>query len=74
MAILVELDGVLRSRGLTAKDLSARIGITEANLSRLRTGKVNAIRFQLLDALCQEIDCQPGDILKYSGTCEEGAE
>lgn len=65
MTISVELNGILRDRGLTAKELSARIGITEANLSRLRTGKANAIRFQLLDALCREIDCQPGDILKY---------
>ncbi len=65
MAIYVTLDHVLEERGMTLTELSERIGITLANLSILKTGKAKAIRFSTLDALCAELDCQPGDLLVY---------
>ena len=63
--IVVNLDVMLAKRKMTAGELSARIGITQANLSILRTGKAKAIRFSTLEAICRELDCQPGDILEY---------
>jgi putative transcriptional regulator len=65
MPIIVRLDDVLHSRRLTLTELSERIGITLANLSILKTGKARAIRFSTLDAICQALDCQPGDILEF---------
>lgn len=65
MPIRVTLDRVLAQRGLRARDVARRIGITEANLSLLRTGKVKGVRFQTLAALCALLDCQPGDILVW---------
>jgi putative transcriptional regulator len=59
------LDVVLALRKRKAKDLAAEIGITEANLSLLRTGKVKGIRFDTLEAICQALDCTPGDLLDY---------
>ena len=61
-----DLDVMLAMRKMTSLELSERIGITQANLSILRTGKAKAIRFSTLDAICKELDCQPGDIIKYS--------
>ncbi|MBL9009584.1 MAG: helix-turn-helix transcriptional regulator [Alphaproteobacteria bacterium] len=66
MAIVVRLDVMLALRKRRAKDLAAEIGITEANLSLLRTGKVKGIRFETLDAICKALDCQPGDLLEYA--------
>ena len=63
--IIVNLDVMLAKRKMTAGELSARIGITQANLSIMRTGKAKAIRFSTLEAICKELDCQPGDILEY---------
>lgn len=63
--IVVNLDVMLAKRKMTAGELSARIGITQANLSILRTGKAKAIRFSTLEAICKELECQPGDILEY---------
>ena len=63
--IVVNLDVMLAKRKMTAGELSARIGITQANLSILRTGKAKAIRFSTLEAICRELECQPGDILEY---------
>ncbi len=63
--IVVNLDVILAKRKMTAGELSARIGITQANLSILRSGKAKAIRFSTLEAICRELDCQPGDILEY---------
>jgi putative transcriptional regulator len=63
MAIRVSLDRVLLKRGITLTDLADRVGITLANLSVLKTNKARAIRFSTLDALCRELDCQPGDLL-----------
>ena len=63
MAIVVKLDDLLHAKQMTLTDLSDRIGITLANLSILKTGKARAVRFSTLDALCRELDCQPGDLL-----------
>ena len=63
--IVVNLDVILAKRKMTAGELSARIGITQANLSILRSGKAKAIRFSTLEAICRELECQPADILEY---------
>lgn len=63
--IKVNLDRILKDRGITSKELAERIGITEANLSILKTGKAKGIRFNTLISICRELDCQPGDILEY---------
>lgn len=65
MAIQVTLDRMLELRGLTLTELSERMGLTLANLSILKTNKARAIRFTTLEALCRELDCQPGDLLRY---------
>ena len=65
MPIHVHLDRVLVERGMTLTELSHRVGITMANLSILKTGKARAIRFGTLAALCEALDCQPGDLLTY---------
>jgi putative transcriptional regulator len=65
MPILVRLDDLLYARRMTLTELSDRIGITLANLSILKTGKARAIRFSTLDAICQALDCQPGDLLAF---------
>lgn len=64
--IEIDLDVMLAMRKMTSLELSEKIGITPANLSILKTGKAKAIRFSTLDAICKELDCQPGDIIKYS--------
>jgi putative transcriptional regulator len=66
MAIRVTLDRVLASRKIRARELAAQIGITEANLSLLRTGKVKGVRFETLSALCAILQCQPGDLLAWT--------
>ncbi len=63
--IKVNLESVLKDRGITSKELALKIGITEANLSILRTGKAKGIRFGTLASICKELNCQPGDILEY---------
>ena len=63
MAIAVKLDDILHERRMTLTELADRIGITVANLSILKTGKARAIRFSTLDAICEVLTCQPGDIL-----------
>ena len=65
MAIFVTLDDVLNDRRMTLTELADRIGITLANLSILKTGKARAIRFSTLDAICEALSCQPGDILRF---------
>ena len=65
MAIIVKLDDVLHARRMTLTELSERIDITLANLSILKTGKARAIRFSTLEAICQALDCQPGDLLEF---------
>jgi putative transcriptional regulator len=66
MAIRVKLDHLLLDRRLTLTDLADRIGMTIANLSVLKTNKARAIRFSTLDALCRELECQPGDLLEWT--------
>ena len=63
MAIVITLDRMLQQRGMTLSELAGRIDITLANLSILKTGKARAVRFSTLDALCRELDCQPGDLI-----------
>ena len=65
MAIIVRLDVMLATRKMKSKDLAARIGISEQNLSLLKSGKVRGVRFETLASICKELDCQPGDLLEY---------
>jgi putative transcriptional regulator len=66
MAIRIKLDHLLLDRGLTLTELAERIGITLANLSVLKTNKARAIRFSTLEALCRELNCQPGELLEWT--------
>lgn len=66
MGIIVNLDVMLAKRKMSSGELAERIGLTQANLSILKTGKARAIRFSTLAAICRELNCQPGDILEYS--------
>ena len=68
MPIVVRLDRLLYERELSLTELSNRIGLTVANLSILKTGKARAIRFSTLEALCRELQCQPGDLLEHVDT------
>lgn len=65
MAIILRLDRVMADRKMSLNQLSERVGVTNVNLSKLKTGKVSAIRFSTLNAICAALDCQPGDILEY---------
>ena len=65
MPIMVNLDDMLEKRGMTLTELSGRVDITLANLSILKTGKARAVRFSTLDAICETLKCQPGDILEF---------
>jgi putative transcriptional regulator len=65
MPIIVKLDVMLSMRKMKSKDLAAAIGITEQNLSLLKSGKVKGVRFDTLEAICQALDCQPGELLEY---------
>lgn len=65
MAIILRLDRVMSDRKISLNELSAKVGISNVNLSNLKTGKVKAIRFSTLDAICKVLECQPGDILEY---------
>lgn len=65
MPIVVTLDVMLSKRKMKSKDLAAIVGITEQNLSLLKSGKVRGVRFDTLEAICRALDCQPGDLLEY---------
>lgn len=65
MPIIINLDVILAERGMKSNELAEKIGITTANLSILKTGKAKAVRFSTLEAICRELNCQPGDILEY---------
>ena len=65
MAIIVNLDVMMAKRKISLSDLADKVGITNANLSILKTNKAKAIRFSTLEAICKELQCQPGDILEY---------
>ena len=71
MAIESHLDEVLRSRGMTSKELCRLVGITEANLSILRSGKARGIRFHTINRICYYLKCDVGDILKFNGELDE---
>jgi putative transcriptional regulator len=72
MAIIVKLDDMLHARRMTLTELSEKIGITLTNLSILKTGKARAIRFSTLDAICEALHCQPGDILEFRRRDDSG--
>ncbi|MBO7204727.1 MAG: helix-turn-helix transcriptional regulator [Bacteroidales bacterium] len=65
MPIIVNLDVMLAKRKMSSNELAEKVGITAANLSILKTGKAKAVRFSTLEAICNALDCQPGDILEY---------
>ena len=65
MAIIVNLDVMLARRQMPSRELAQRIGLTPANLSILKTGKAKAVRMSTLDAICRELECQPGDLLEF---------
>lgn len=66
MSIILRLDRVMADRKMSLNELAEKVGISNVNLSNLKTGKVKAIRFSTLEAICGVLDCQPGDILEYS--------
>ena len=68
MAIIINMDVVMAKRKMTLTELAERVDITPANLSNLKTGKAKAVRFSTLEAICRELECQPGDIIEYSRT------
>lgn len=72
MGILIRLDEVLHARRMTLTELAARVDITVANLSTLKTGKAKAIRFSTLEAICAVLDCQPGDLLAFDPNAVSG--
>jgi putative transcriptional regulator len=74
MAIRVFLEDVLKARGMTSKELCAKVGITEANLSILRSGKAKGIRFGTVNRICYFLSCDVGDILKFDGNLEDNDE
>ncbi len=63
--IILRLDRVMADRKVSLKDLSDKVGVSNVNLSKMKTGKISAIRFSTLEAICDALDCQPGDILEY---------
>ncbi len=71
MGIQTHLDELLRIRGMTAKELCGKVGITEANLSILRSGKAKGIRFSTINRICYYLQCDVGDILKFDGNLDE---
>lgn len=74
MPIIVNLDVMLAKRKMSSGELADKVGITQANLSILKTGKAKAVRFTTLAALCKALDCQPGDILEYQPGDEDSYE
>lgn len=71
MAIILRLDRVMADRKMSLKELSERVGVANVNLSKIKTGKVSAIRFSTLNAICEVLNCQPGDLLEYEPDPEE---
>ena len=74
LAITVHLSEILKERGMTAKELCAKVGITEANLSILRSGKASGVRFRTINRICYYLDCDVGDILRFYARLEDGDE
>ena len=71
MSIVLRLDRMMADRKINLNELSEKVGIANVNLSKIKTGKVSAIRFSTLNAICTVLDCQPGDILEYQEDIEE---
>lgn len=71
MAIILRLDRVMADRKISLNELAERVGISNVNLSNLKTGKVKAVRFSTLEAICDVLDCQPGDILEFQRESKE---
>ena len=69
--IILRLDRVMADRKISLKELSDKVGVTNVNLSKMKTGKISAIRFSTLEAICEALNCQPGDILEYITDEEE---
>lgn len=65
MSIILHLDRIMADRKMSLNDLADKVGITNVNMSRIKTGKIKAIRFSTLNAICKVLECEPGDILKY---------
>ncbi|MCL2881463.1 MAG: helix-turn-helix transcriptional regulator [Coriobacteriia bacterium] len=74
MAIRITLDDVLKERGMTSKELCTRVGITEANLSILRSGKAKGVRFGTINKICWYLQCDVGDLLRFDGKLENDEE
>ena len=74
MAITVHLSEILKERNMTSKELCAKVGITEANLSILRSGKANGVRFHTINRICYYLQCDVGDILRFDGNLEDSNE
>ena len=66
MSIILRLDRVMADRKMSLNELAEKVGITKANMSNIKNGKISAIRFSTLDAICKTLECQPGDILEYN--------
>ncbi|MCF6411648.1 helix-turn-helix domain-containing protein [Pseudalkalibacillus salsuginis] len=73
MAIIINIDVMLAKRKMSVTELSERVGITMANLSILKNGKAKAVRFSTLEAICEALECQPGDLLEYRSEKEDQA-
>lgn len=73
MSIIVNLDVMLARRKMRSRELAARIGITEQNISLLKSGKVKGVRFETLAKICEALECQPGDLLEYRSAQTEAA-
>ncbi len=71
MAIILRLDRVMADRKISLNELAEQVGITNVNLSKIKTGKVSAIRFSTLEAICEALQCQPGDILEYQPNSQD---
>ena len=74
--IILRLDRVMADRKMSLNELSEKVGVSNVNLSKIKTGKINAVRFSTLEAICEALNCQPGDILEYDPNAvrEEGEE
>ena len=73
MAIILRLDRIMADRKISLNELSERVGVANVNLSRMKTGKISAIRFSTLNAICDVLDCQPGDILEFQRDPPQGS-
>ena len=74
MSIILRLDRVMADRKMSLNELAQKVGISNVNLSNIKTGKIHAIRFSTLNRICKALDCQPGDILEYQDDEDDGSE